>query len=317
MRPPCEVVVRRVLPVLRALVAKELMDTYGLTQSETAGLLGVTQPAISTYISALEGDSKGLDAVGLESEAREIAAILATRKPGLKETVRRICALCIGLKSGGIVCTLHKEWVPELAEEACKVCLDLFGGRMRQVEERSEVLGDLKRAVALIEECDEFGAVMPQIRMNMVMAIPGAKAVSDVAGIPGRIIEVRGRARAFMEPEFGASYHLAKVLLYAMEVDDTVRAAANIKYDESTDRVLKELGLSVSAFEREALPRDVAEGEVVAALGVKRTANMLGGVPDVVVDKGGYGIEPASYVFGETAMEAAEKTIRIAMALAA
>lgn len=315
MRPPCEVVVRRVLPVLRALVAKELMNTYGLTQSETASLLGVTQPAISAYISALEDHSGGLDAASIESEAREIAAILATRKPGLSETVKRICTFCVGLKSGGIVCTLHKELVPELVDEACEVCLDIFGGQIGQVEERSEVLNDLKNAVSLIEECEEFGVVMPQIQVNLVMAIPGAKTVSDIAGIPGRIIEVRGRARAFMDPEFSASYHLAKVLLSAMETDDSVRAATNIRYDTSMDEILKELDLSVSAFERGTLTLEIAEGEVVAALGVRSIADKMGIVPDIIIDRGEHGIEPTSYIFGETATKAAEKAIKIAKAI--
>ncbi|MFQ6075464.1 MAG: transcriptional regulator, partial [Candidatus Bathyarchaeia archaeon] len=162
MRPPCEVVVRRLLPILRALVAKELMATYGWTQSRTARRLGVTQPAVSTYLSLLDKDStQRLDMEELNAAARRIAAGMATGGLTLSETVMNVCELCISLKSGGIVCTLHKWRVPELRRESCEACLHLFGRGIKQVEERYEVLSNLKRAVALVEECDEFTAVMP------------------------------------------------------------------------------------------------------------------------------------------------------------
>ncbi|MFQ6076569.1 MAG: thiamine-phosphate synthase family protein, partial [Candidatus Bathyarchaeia archaeon] len=139
--------------------------------------------------------------------------------------------------------------------------------------------------------------------------------VSEVAGIPGRIIEVRGKARAFMEPEFGSSYHLAKVLLAAMEKDGEVRSVANIKYDNTVDEALRKLGLSVVGFDRANLPKEALESDVVAAWGVRQTVEEFSGVPDVIVDRGEHGIEPVSYVFGESAVKAAGKAIQIAKAL--
>lgn len=313
MRPPCEVVVRRLLPVLRALVAKELMTTYGWTQSQAARRLGVTQPAVSTYLSLLDKDStKRFDMEELNASARRIAAGMATGGLTLSDTVTNVCELCISLKSGGIVCSLHKQRVPELRREACEACLHLFGRGIKQVEERYDVLRSLKRAVALVEECEEFTAVMPEIRVNVVMAVPEAKSVSEVAGVPGRIIEVRGRARAFMEPEFGSSYHLARVLLAAMEKDEETRAVTNIKYDDTVREALRKLEMSVVEFDRADIPHEALESEAVAAYGVKQTVGKLGGVPDVIVDKGEHGIEPASYVFGKNAVEAVEKAVKIA-----
>ena len=49
MKPFCEVIVTTVLPAIRSLITKELLNTYNLTQKEAAHLLGLTQPAISQY----------------------------------------------------------------------------------------------------------------------------------------------------------------------------------------------------------------------------------------------------------------------------
>ena len=48
----CEIVGKRALPVFRALIAKELVNTYGLTQSEAANKLGKSQVAISLYVNS-------------------------------------------------------------------------------------------------------------------------------------------------------------------------------------------------------------------------------------------------------------------------
>jgi predicted fused transcriptional regulator/phosphomethylpyrimidine kinase/predicted transcriptional regulator len=316
MRPPCEVVVKQLLPILRALVAEDLMTRYGWTQSKVAEQLGVTQPAVSSYLSLLNKKAwREFDLEELRSFARRTSSGLERGELTLSETVRSVCELCIKLKSGGIVCTLHKKRVPELRRESCEVCLDLFSGGIEGVGERIAVLEDIKKAVSLIEDCEEFMKIMPEVRVNIVMAIPNAKTVSEVAGIPGRIIEVRRRARAFMEPEFGSSFHLAKVLLTAMEKDGSVRAVTNIKYDSSVDEALRKLGLRFSCFDRVNLPEEALKGEVVAAWGVKQMVEKFRGVPDVIVDMGEHGIEPVSYVFGKSAVEAARKVIQIAKAL--
>lgn len=48
----CETIGKYVLPVFRALVAKELVNTYHLTQSDAAKKIGTTQAAISQYVTS-------------------------------------------------------------------------------------------------------------------------------------------------------------------------------------------------------------------------------------------------------------------------
>ena len=54
MKPLCEVTAK-VIPALRAMIVKELTDSYGMTQTEVAERLGITQAAISQYLRNIRG----------------------------------------------------------------------------------------------------------------------------------------------------------------------------------------------------------------------------------------------------------------------
>ena len=56
MKLYCEVVVKDVLPTLRSLVTKELLQNYEMSQTEVSKKLGITQPAVSQYKKELRGN---------------------------------------------------------------------------------------------------------------------------------------------------------------------------------------------------------------------------------------------------------------------
>jgi hypothetical protein len=55
MKSPCEVVSKYILPVFRAMVAKELMKEYGYSQAQVASKLGISQAAVSYYVNSKRG----------------------------------------------------------------------------------------------------------------------------------------------------------------------------------------------------------------------------------------------------------------------
>lgn len=313
MRPPCEIATRSLLPVLRALVAQELMSTHGWMQNQIATRLGVTQPAVSGYLALLDkGIIRKFDVEDLRGVAKSIAAGFASGELTSSEAVSRVCEWCVKSKCLGIVCALHKQNVPELSKEACEICLRLYSRGIKPVDDRYEVLMDIRRAVSVLEESEEFPKVMPEVRVNIVAAIPDAKTISDVAGIPGRIAKVRGRIKAFMEPEFGVSVHMATVLLTVMKNDKKIKAATNVKYDVFVEEAAKKLGFSVSEFDRAELPKEAPEGIPQITRSVEKAIKKIGIVPDVIIDRGRYGIEPMAYIFGTSAVNAVKKAVQIA-----
>ena len=171
----------------------------------------------------------------------------------------------------------------------------------------------LKKAVEILETCEEFAAFIPEVRSNIVMAKENAKDVNDVAGIPGRITTVHGKPKAFMEPEFGVSSHMARLVLSIMKHDWKKRSAINIKYDPKIIEICEKLGLKVSFYDRTNEPEDIrqVEGGTIP-WGVEDAIKKIGDIPDVIYHKGAWGKEPSISLIGDSAVDVAKMIVCIA-----
>ncbi len=118
MNPFCEVVVLKVLPTIRALIAEELINVMGYTQVEAAKMLGVTQPAISQYKSQLRGKKalkikQNLAVYSLiQKTAQELAQ--GKEKPG------RLCEICREIRRQGLLCEMHQNHRNSFSCTKCK-----------------------------------------------------------------------------------------------------------------------------------------------------------------------------------------------------
>jgi len=65
---PCEISARYIIPALRLMIAKKLIEEHNLTQAEVAELLGVTQPSISHYLNS----KRGVKMARILSKSKEI-----------------------------------------------------------------------------------------------------------------------------------------------------------------------------------------------------------------------------------------------------
>jgi predicted transcriptional regulator len=94
--------VRYVLPAIRSIVAKDLIENHGFTQVAAAKKLGTTQAAISHYLYSKRGEKR----IG---ELRRNEAVMATVDEvtsGITEerydsihVVSKLCKLCEALRS--------------------------------------------------------------------------------------------------------------------------------------------------------------------------------------------------------------------------
>ncbi len=105
MYPSCEVVGRYILPILRSLVAKELIEKYSYTQIEAAGKLGTTQAAISQYIHSKRGHKSIADYEEIlpliQTAASQTAEGIASGKMSSDEITLNFCKLCVSLRETG------------------------------------------------------------------------------------------------------------------------------------------------------------------------------------------------------------------------
>jgi len=315
LRMPCEVVREHLLPLLRRLLAQELVRGHGLSQVRAARILGVTQPAVSNY---LRSDPKAGGVLGevlgeVRVMVKELSEDLLEGRLTQVEALKRICALCIQMRNRGPLCSIHGEDVPSLHPDRCSLCLtDLTAIRRRALEEY-EIVENVRSAVRLIEGTRELAALIPEIGMNIAYAKPGAAGVEEVVGVPGRIRPIGGWPRASRPPEFGGSSHTARAVLTLMGFEPSLRSAISLRFDWEVVEICKELGLVVSYFDRAEEPPEVkrVDGRTIP-WGVRRAVERLGRAPDVIYDLGDVGKEPMIFLFGHTALEVAQLAARIA-----
>jgi len=123
MSVPCEVAVKCVLPVIRAMLAKELMEKNRMKQTEVAEILRVSQPAISLYNRKTRGR-----AINLENDedigklVHNVAAALAENKLSHRDMIPKYCEICKTIRAKGLLCELHKAFDPTINIETCELC---------------------------------------------------------------------------------------------------------------------------------------------------------------------------------------------------
>lgn len=121
MRPFCEIMVQEIFPTVRALIARDLMETFKYNQAETALKMGVTQPAISQYKRELRGKKAKLlqENLVVKKSIKDAAKMLSTAKNPFESGI--LCTVCRDIRKSGILCKLHKEAIPMLKN--CNLCI--------------------------------------------------------------------------------------------------------------------------------------------------------------------------------------------------
>lgn len=166
--------------------------------------------------------------------------------------------------------------------------------------DRLSVLDQLSAAARRLENA-HAGDLVPEVQCNLGMGLAVAQSADDVAAFPGRLIRVRRDICSVAPPEFGASSHVARIILTAMRKDPSKRSVMNIRYDVSILGACRGLGLSVASFDRHEEPLESKRREGSSLeWGTARVIEEQGFVPDIVYDLGDEGKEPMIRVIAET-----------------
>jgi predicted transcriptional regulator len=142
MKTPCELVVKAVLPTVRASIARELIREHGKTQKEAAKILGVTTAAVSQYLSEKRATKRYLDAFQSEEFdhiVRQAAHTIAS-SPGELETMKAFCRCCMNVRAKKLLCSMHQEIAPDLHD--CEWCQAL------ECEVRESLLPEAEEATS-------------------------------------------------------------------------------------------------------------------------------------------------------------------------
>ena len=93
MKTPCEIIVWQVLPVIRKEFAKNLIKKHDLSQKEAARRLGVTEAAVSRYITGKRGTSDVLDGKILKEVTKSVNRLIEGNGTTVIEETCRVCRL--------------------------------------------------------------------------------------------------------------------------------------------------------------------------------------------------------------------------------
>jgi hydroxymethylpyrimidine/phosphomethylpyrimidine kinase len=166
-----------------------------------------------------------------------------------------------------------------------------------------ENLEDVGRSLEFLLDAD----LIPEVGTNIGHAVLGALEPDEVAAFDGRIVRVGLKARKVGSARFGASKHVARIVLAASSHDPNARCAMNLKYSEANLKACRKANMSVSTFDRAGEPRGVSS----MTWGVHEAIKAYGSVPDVIYDMGGVGKEPMIRLLGESPEDVLSKLKRI------
>ncbi|HMB46375.1 MAG TPA: bifunctional hydroxymethylpyrimidine kinase/phosphomethylpyrimidine kinase [Candidatus Methanoperedens sp.] len=176
---------------------------------------------------------------------------------------------------------------------------------------RYRVIRNIEEAFDLIKKCKEFSNLIPEVGCNIAMGIPDASSITDIAAVSGRIVRLKNEPHAVGCVAFGASSHIARIVLTAMHYNDQMRAAMNIRYSDEALAACEDIGFCIASFRRE----DEPEGVSTMEWGISDAVMREGKVPDVIYDKGGIGKEAMIRLLGRKAIEVAGYATKIALSL--
>jgi predicted fused transcriptional regulator/phosphomethylpyrimidine kinase/predicted transcriptional regulator len=293
-----EVVVDEFLPTFRSMLATALRER-DLTQSEVADLLGISQSAVSKYA---HGDVTVDDRVREHERVQELVSNLvdglATGEMSRVQALVEAEVLIRQLERGDLLASLHEAAFPPLADYEGDLAVHDPDSEVRAAE---RVLASVRRGLRTLETTSGFAALIPAVGSNLVEGLPDATGIDDVAAVPGRIVDVKGRATVPADPEFGVSEHVAGVLLAARAGGSDARGAVNVAYGPEIVAALEDAGHTAVEFDPEA---DLAAAVTSA---VDETPDA-----DVLYHTGGFGIEPVVYVLAADAVAAASAVRAVA-----
>lgn len=295
---PVEELKEHFLSPIRAELARKLR-AKGWGQRAIARALGVSQAAVSKLLTE-ERRSK-LSEIGIEGLEAELLTdrllhlLIEGRVEDAAAFAHRYWLLVAA--SGG-ACGLHRRNGWPL--ESCSACTRALYPRLSPA--KGLALADVERAVTLAESSPYLALVAPEVMINVARAAAGAVSVKDVAAVPGRLARIGNQLVARRRPTFGASRHLAEVLLAS-----GYPACIDIKFDERIREAMGRIGLRWIEFSSGKYAGLNPAAEAIKELRSRRS------LARAVADTGGLGIEPVTYVFGSSATEAvltAEKIAR-------
>ncbi len=127
---PAEIETKTLIPALRAILAKKLIEEHSIREEEVSKLLGVTQAAISNYVRGTRGDpiliTKLREVKEVSEMINDICSNLASNMAYTPSSLSKFIGLCNYIKSSLLICDIHHNLETNIDEAICKECENML-----------------------------------------------------------------------------------------------------------------------------------------------------------------------------------------------
>ena len=107
---PCEMAVKSVVPSIRAMVAKELTESYNMKQGDIAGILGITQSAVSQYLNHVRGNALDFnDVEEVHFAVKDLVSMLMEPPKSTRTICQKYCEICKIIRTRRIMCQVLRQ----------------------------------------------------------------------------------------------------------------------------------------------------------------------------------------------------------------
>ena len=132
---PSEIEAKSLIPAIRAILAKKLINEYEMKEEIVARVLGVTQAAVSNYLRGTRGDIQLMNRLTSVLEVMrmtdDIARDLTSNKAYTPNTMAKFVELCNYMRYTFIICDVHHGMESNIDEQVCEQCKGtLISGRV-------------------------------------------------------------------------------------------------------------------------------------------------------------------------------------------
>ena len=100
-------IVSHVLPVAKGSLARELVNTHGMTQVQVAKLFGVTSAAVSQYIKGVRGGNSIIDMSAYKDDFYGLIVELAEKIVAGMDVTEAFCQVCTYVYDSGLIKALY------------------------------------------------------------------------------------------------------------------------------------------------------------------------------------------------------------------
>ena len=115
---------KSVIPTIKALIARELVEKHGLKQDEAAELLGISQSAVSKYTRKVRGYVIKVDDLEeIEPLIDEMIGLLVSGTCRRGAFLKCFCQTCVLIRKTSLMCQFCQKADQNIKIEECGFCL--------------------------------------------------------------------------------------------------------------------------------------------------------------------------------------------------